>query len=189
MKKIKTLVYVLILLFLALFALIFFGNFWKNTTGGTLVRAQNPSSHPSVSISLAPGFGEVKPGEDLIVIVRIIDMDLVEAEDIIIKYVIYDKNREEEISENSETVAIHTSISVVRHIYIPLGLSSGNYIIDVEVKYDEKKAVASSSFIVTGKYQISEKQIMIIFLSVLLVVLIIITIILYRLTKKLKHRK
>jgi len=87
------------------------------------------------------------------------------------------------IIEISETVAVQTTFSDIKHIYIPESLSEGKYFVEVEVLYDGKEAIASSNFYVksVSKY---EKNLVVYLLMGLFVVFTIFTIVFYHFTQK-----
>jgi len=145
MNKSKFFTYSMIGLFLViLISLFLFGN---------LVSAQEEFSRPAelidVLISLERGI--IEGGEEQIVTTKIINMGLEEAEDILIEYILWDNTKTTRLSEYSESIAVQTTVALVKKIYIPEGLPSGNYIIDVNVIYGKdlnKKASASGTFII-----------------------------------------
>ncbi len=131
---------------------------------------------PLFDVSVSVEHEEVDAGEDQIVITKIINMGIEEAKDVVVKYSLWDEKRKNKISESSESIAVQTSMALVRKIYIPEGLSGGDYIIDVEVEYRGQKAKANSTFIVKGEPLFFSYEIIIIgigiFISLALVYLI-----------------
>lgn len=175
MNKSKIFAYLMIGLFLLIFMSVFlFGNFLGKHTG---LVTQEEFSRPAklLDISIFLEYNEIKAGESQIVTAKIINMGAEEVEDILVKYTLWDKTKESKISEYSESVAVQTSISLVKQIYIPLGLTGGDYLIEVEVEYDGNQASTSSSFIVKGKSSFGYEWIIIligIFISLILIYIV-----------------
>ena len=136
-----------------------------------------------VSVSLLPEFGEVEAGGNLIVTTKFINQGISEAKDVLMEYTVYDHNRENKIVEISETVAVQTTFSNVKHIYIPNSLSEGKYFINVKVLYDGKEASASSNFYVKSASEYGKKLVIYLLIG-LLVIFVIFTIGFYRFTQK-----
>ena len=172
--------YLLIILFLVLFVL-GFGNFYKEFTGKT------PSPSPSLIVSLHLNSIEVRQGEELIVTVKIARLESKEIEDVHIKYKIWDLYKEKNFWESSETAAILTSISVVKHIPISGDIPKGDYILEVEAESKGERAVASNWFSVSKKSPVNIKEATI--MLVLLIIIIFIIIIYIEIVKLKKHYK
>ncbi len=145
---------------------------------GNIVSAQEEFSRPAqlVDISIHLEYDKVRTGENQIVTTKIINMGLKEAEDVLIIYTLWDRAEENKISEYSESVAVQTSLSNVKQIYIPEGLPSGDYVINVKVEYGGKPASASASFVVKNSKSFFSYEIIIIgigiFISLALLYLI-----------------
>ena len=168
-KHKKIFVYIIIALVLVFFISIFFVDFPNKIVSFFLKETPYSLSAETlfdVSLSITPESGEVKAGEELIATVKIINMGIAEAEDVIVEYSLWDKKREHEISKSAETIAVQTSISIVKHIKIPESLVSGDYIIDVAVIYGEEEAGAQSSFIVRGNKSFFNYELFIIIMGI-----------------------
>jgi len=144
MNKTKNFAMEMYLLFLMIFL---FGNF---------VFAQEDFSRPGqlIDISIHLEYDKVIAGENQIVTTDILNMGLDEAQDVLVKYTLWDRDKKNKISEYSESVAIQTTLSNVKQISIPIGLPSGDYLIEVEVEYGNQSANASASFVVKGEKSI-----------------------------------
>ena len=170
MNKLKNFAYSMIgLLLVILISIFLFGN---------LVSAQEEFPRPAklMDVSIYLEYDEIEAGEKQIVTTKIINMGVEEAEDVLVKYTLWDKSKEIKILEYSESVAIQTSLSNVKQIPIPIGLLNGDYLIEVEVEYGGKPASTSASFVVKSSKSIfSYERIIIgigIFISLLLLYLI-----------------
>lgn len=187
MNKPKIFMYAVLTLFLIIFISIFlFGSFWSGIVGK--VTGDKDFSRPSVlfDVSVFLEYEEIEAGEKQIVTTKVINMGTEEARDVLVKYTLWDGTRENKFSEYSESIAVQTSMALVRQIYIPETLLSGDYLIDVEVEYGEQQANASSSFIVRGRKGswLDEKNLILTILIIILLVLVVIIYFLYRLVKR-----
>jgi len=153
MNKSKIFISIILLFLIVCFSIFLFGDLFGKHTGLII---QEEFSRPTklVDISIHLEYDVVTAGENQIVTTNIINMGLEEAEDVLIKYTLWDRAKENKISEYSESVAIQTSLSNVKQIYIPEGLPSGDYVINVEVEYGGKQASTSASFVVKNNKSI-----------------------------------
>ena len=159
---------IVLLLLVTLFSIFSFDSLFKQT--GFSIQNDNAFS---VQVSLE--HDKLKAGQKQIVVTKIINRET-EVDDIIVKYSLWDINKEYKILEFVESVALQTSIGLIREIPLPTELESGNYVVEVEVNREDKKAIASSTFIVEKKKSnVSYDEIIIlmgIFISLALIYLI-----------------
>ena len=116
-----------------------------STTISSGIHVLNGGGHP-IDISVSLESGEVFAGEELIITTKILFSETTELRDVLVMYTLWDKDNK--ISEYSESIAVHTSTSIVKQIYIPLETPGGVYIIEAKVKNGSINSIASSSFIV-----------------------------------------
>ena len=149
MNKSKIFIYSMIGLFLIiLISMFLFGDFVGKLTGFAVQEEFSRPAGPLFDINVFLEYNKIEAGESQIVTTKIINQGIEEAKDVLIIYTLWDRTKENKISEYSESVAVQTTLSLVKQIHIPEGLSSGNYLIDVEVEYGNQRASASASFVV-----------------------------------------
>ena len=150
-----------------------------------IILSSQASADPlfDVSVSLFPEFGEVEAGQELYVSVKIINMGINEAKDVLIEYSIWDENHQTKITSSSEIAAVETTITTLKKIHIPIDTKNGKYLAEVLVKYNGNEASANSSFQIDSISQF-EKNLVIYTLFVVFGLFIIFIIIFYNMTQK-----
>ena len=99
----------------------------------------------SAEISVPTEYEHVLPGRDLIASIKVIDVDNQGRVDTQIEYEI--KNAEKmSILKKTETVAIETQATFLRTFTIPDNTPSGTYDLSATIFYNDKKAVAHTTF-------------------------------------------
>ena len=177
--------FILIILSTSYFSFIYYFDQKPDITGSAILRPREALFDLSVRLQ----YEELEPGNNQIVTTKIINAGLKEAEDIIITYTLLEKDKKDRIVEISETIAVQTSISTVRNIYVPEYIKGGNYII--EVIMEEKngnKTKAHSSFLVKEKNKNILKLEHFIISILLFFILITIFILLYIIIRLLKKK-
>ena len=133
-----------------------------------------------VSIEISEGYKRVLPGEDIFAQLKIFNFGETGRVDALLKYSIKGTDGET-IYSSSEFVAVETQASLVKVFTIPEDTPAGKYILTVEVIYDGKTAVSTSTFEII-KEETTEREKL--FIVVILVLIIIVAILSYFHLKK-----
>lgn len=123
------------------------------------------------NIKIEPEYTSTKPGETILLTITIIQLDYQERRDITVDF--YIKNNEEKLFLSSETLAIHTKVSLVEELSIPQGLKDKSYEIFVEVKdtkTQELISTASQRIIIIDSLKITIDREDIIYISIFFIV-------------------
>ncbi len=137
-----------------------------------------------LSMEVLPEYGEIALGEELAVTLKMTKFQMNGPKDIILKYSLVDVAGKKTPVEFSETVAVHTSLTKVKKIKIPLSLEEGDYTLKVVAEYNSHSSEASQRIYVK-KVKDFEK----ILVGTIVFILLFLTLFLgysnYKLTKKL----
>ncbi|MCI5051334.1 MAG: hypothetical protein MRY57_03425 [Candidatus Pacebacteria bacterium] len=98
--------------------------------------------------------GKVAPGEDLPLQVQLINFGTPEERvDVVLNYSVKDETNKIVLT-NTETVAVQTTASFVKNIYIPADFNSGTYTIDLVMAYRDQDfpAISQAQFKIQKKY-------------------------------------
>ena len=101
-------------------------------------------------IDIIPGYKEVNAGEDLKAQVSLFRIGPAERMvDVTVTYLIKDLE-DNVISTESETFAVLDQVSYTKEFEVPSSLSSGTYVVAIEVMYGSSFATSSAMFVVKG---------------------------------------
>jgi len=188
-KQIINYALILIILIIILFLLLNFKitGFVTNELEKIFSRPQGPL----LDIRLYIEDKGLYPGDNLILTIKMINVGLNEVKDAILEYSIVNEETGEELYKTTETIAVQTSLDIVRKVYLFENIKPGNYKITVKSTYhgDEQKelyAESSSHFTVLKDFKglIPFEYA----LYVLIFVLLIISIMLYQIINILTNR-
>lgn len=101
-------------------------------------------------ISIPPEYREVEPGDNLRAQITLLSIGQPRKVDVIATYIIKDK-RGNVIYESSETFAVDNQASFVKSFKIPGTLQPDDYLVVIEVRYENSFAVSSELFKVVPK--------------------------------------
>ncbi|MBI4151821.1 hypothetical protein HY496_02520 [Candidatus Woesearchaeota archaeon] len=101
----------------------------------------------SLSVGLLSEYAEINVGGTVVTTTRVVNHGLLHPKDVILRYILRTIDGED-VLELSETVAVQTSATFVKSIYVPLYLESGNYVIHVKAEYDGRETEATRSIVV-----------------------------------------
>ena len=144
---------------------------------GFFIKAQTLSSESDSS--------KIAPGEVLPVSVKLVNFGSQQRVDVIITYIIFDKNGNH-IYSDSETVAVDTTASFIKKIQLPENIKPGAYTVETSMQYPYQVAPAVSKFQIIVEEKIAGFFISdLILYGIILAIIIIIAIVLtYFLSRK-----
>ncbi len=109
-----------------------------------------------VKIDIPSAYKEVKPGDEIKAQITLLNVGPARKVDVTTTYLIKDK-RGTLIYESSETFAVEQQTSFVKSFKIPEDMQPGDYLMVVEVRYENSFAVSSELFSVVEKETIFGK--------------------------------
>jgi len=129
---------------------IYVGGIVVSSGGGTkriLVSVEVTSKEPlfDVSLDVLPEYRRILPGGDVTGRTTLYNLGGSEKVDVLLIYEILDEKGNVIVSKN-ETVAVETSLDILRTFHMPEESPSGKYILYVRTDYGGKTASASSTF-------------------------------------------
>ena len=139
------------------------------------VEVESSKSLFDVNLNIVPGYENVRPGNNVAGEITLYNLGGTGKTDVAIQYEIIDSNGNIILIKN-ETVAVETSLDIIRSFNIPIDTLNGKYILYSKVYYDSDNKVASSSseFNVQGSYyNIDEKTQLLSSIITLLFILLI----------------
>ncbi|MBS3101203.1 hypothetical protein J4204_03650 [Candidatus Woesearchaeota archaeon] len=110
-------------------------------------------------IDIPPEYKEVEPGKDLKAQITLLNVGPAKQVDVTISYIIKDKSGNV-MHESSETIPVESQLSFVKTFKIPENFQPGDYIIVIEVRYQNTFAVSSDLFKVVAKEEAVKKAAM-----------------------------
>ena len=153
------------------------------------VMSSNGDDTPTLGISIAllPEFAEINVGGTIVVSTRLVNHGLEKPEDIVLRYTLQAEQadgKQEDVLEVSETVAVQTSGTFVKSIYIPLYLNSGNYQLRVRAEFAGKETEATRSLTILNRER-SEIELIYILLGLIGLISFTFIIVTYAFTRQL----
>ena len=103
-----------------------------------------------VKIDIPSAYREVRPGGELRTQITLLNVGPPRKVDVMITYIIKDK-RAAVIYESSETFAVEAQKSYSKSFKVPETLKEDDYLVAIEVRYENSFAVSSELFHVTGE--------------------------------------
>ncbi len=122
-----------------------------------IINVESEKSLFDITVSIPIAMKTINPGENLKVQVELLEMGIQKYKDVTLNYVIKDFDGNIYLTE-SETIAVSDQKTFSREVYTE-HLSSGDYILGVELIYPDGVAVASSYFRVKEKFEVERDQI------------------------------
>ena len=136
-----------------------------------------------VSLNIPLKYKEIFAGEKIVFQITIFNLGEVKEAEVLINYFI--KDFEDNIIYSKEkTITVENQASFLRTIKTPKNLSSGEYIIAVETRYDRTVGTASDVFRIKMKETFLDKYIIYVIFTLIILIIILIIIILRH-----EHRK
>jgi len=109
-----------------------------------------------VKVDIPSAYKKIEAGEELKTQITLLNIGPARKVDVLATYMIKDK-RGNIIYESSETFAVEKQLSFVKSFKLPENLPAGDYLIIVEVRYQDSFAVSSELFSVVPKEGIKVK--------------------------------
>jgi len=153
-----------------------------------LVVVEVESEEPlfDVKVEVPPQYKEVFPGEEVLAEMTIYNLGRIGRVDVNLEYGIKDLEGNI-LGSKHETLAVETSVSIIRNLDIPATMEPDNYVFYGKVNYNDIVGTGSSMFRVIQKRKIGMNLIFLILIILALIVLIIL--IIYNLKKRKRKRK
>lgn len=123
-------------------------------SAGAVSSDEENSPTLGISVALLPEFAEINVGGTIVVSTRLVNHGLKKPEDIVLRYTLLaeqGEGQQENVLELSETVAVQTSGTFVKSIYIPLYLNSGNYQLKVSAEFAGRETEATRSLTILNR--------------------------------------
>lgn len=142
-----------------------------------------------VSLQVLPEYKRVYPGESVYAQIDLYNLGSTQDPiDVKLVYMLQDYNGVI-ISKGSESIAVHTKMSSIKNLIVPLGTKSGNYLFNVNATYEGYDIYASDSFMVQQLRFPQLNMDNLFWLYILLALLILILVILYIIRERRNHKK
>ena len=119
---------------------------------------------------------EILSGDNLTFNIKVLNLGRFPRYDVSLTYTISNANTGEVIYQQTETMAIETSLNFSRSIKIPEETSSGKYALKVTATYDNETAIAAEQFTIIEKEKVKEIELQLylfLFIVVLMIILIL----------------
>jgi hypothetical protein len=140
-----------------------------------------------VKITVPPEYKSVKAGEDISVIVKMLNVGLYgTAVDVELILYITDLDRVILYETSKEIIAVETNLSVNRILHVPFDARSGTYLVLGDVKYTNISVNTYDTFTVLEKKYLRASYVLLIILVIMLILFLIF--ILYRRRKRKEER-
>ncbi len=120
-----------------------------STAGATVGGGVEAAPVFDVLVKIVEGYEITKQGEYLLTTVHIANFGQAGRKDIVLKYEILDAS-DHATFIGKETVAIETTLNIVRKITLPSNLVSGNYKLQVTAEADGEKIAGSAQFTISA---------------------------------------
>ena len=133
-----------------------------------------------VKVSVENWFKVVKSGREVIAKIEVFNVNNIGQVDVIVDYYITSKeDNKTKLAQGSDTLAVEAVASFVRSLRVPYNVKSGNYLFNVDVKYQGKiLASGNTEFRVIRNYEI------IIAVSIIALIIVAVFVYLWRIKKK-----
>jgi hypothetical protein len=110
------------------------------------------TSEKLLDIKVDPITRDVNAGDNFKYLVTVYNLGLTKRVDIVMNYTIRSVENDTIIARSSETVALESSLSFDRKIYIPNNTAQGIYVIEAVATYEDKKASSVATFNVVKQF-------------------------------------
>jgi hypothetical protein len=152
-------------------------------------------SNFNLNVEILDKYKEVFPGEEVWFSIALMNLNIENRQDVILKYKIIASKNHEEIVSKTETVAVETSNSFVRSLELPKNIPPKSYVVSVKASYtDGTIGVAEEPFIVletkkTFDYTFLVYLVIFIIVVIVMIRLIVIVLKLRKAVEELKNKK
>jgi len=169
-KRTKKVIFIIsILLILGIFVGVFQDKFGEITAK---VIDQFDDSLFDVSVDIPSSYKEIENGQRLLTSLKLINLGADKRVDVFLDYTIKDSEGKTILTQ-AETVAVETQANLVRYFSLPNNLNVGDYELFVKLSYQNKEALAKSSFEVVQEKSVIPSYVYWIFGAFLLTLFII----------------